>query len=106
MGARIAAALRVLNGARLSAATIRRFLCETAATPSWAAQHAANRMRVDAAKVDRVLAALSIVGYIERDPLTAACWRVTDVGRRHGSMERAVRAKRATFSFRTQYELR
>ena len=82
--------------AGLTPDAVRGFLLQAAESPNWTQAYAASALGVDTKAVPGVLAALSMVGYIETDPEDPKRWRTTEAGNTIAGVSKAKPVARKT----------
>jgi hypothetical protein len=82
--------------AGLTPDAVRGFLLQAAESPNWTPAYAASTLAVDPKSIGGVLAALSMVGYIEPDPADAKLWRTTEAGNAVAGVSKAKPVARKT----------
>jgi hypothetical protein len=75
---------------------VRGFLLQAAESPSWTQAYAASTLGLDTKAAGGVLAALSMVGYIEPDPDDRKKWRNTEAGNAVAGVSKAKPVTRKT----------
>ena len=82
--------------AGLTPDAVRAFLLQAAESPNWTETYAASTLGVEPKAATGILAALSMVGYIEPDPAGAKRWRTTEAGNAMAGVSKAKPVARKT----------
>jgi hypothetical protein len=75
---------------------VRGFLLQAAESPNWTPAYAASTLGIDPKAIEGVLAALSMVGYVEPDPDDPKKWRTTEAGNSVAGVSKAKPVARKT----------